>query len=127
MTLETGQEYGFYKECLGWFLATLKRVEVRDTTVAHKKVTYEVETKDGLVTECTSVQSARSLKDHRLVDFWTKKGEAPKFEGFEDVVKPVIKWLCENVHPHMQIIIDSSGAEMVESIKSIKTLEFLTD
>lgn len=32
---------------------------------------------------------------------------------FEELVKPVIKYLCENWHPHAKIIITPTGAELV--------------
>ena len=46
---------------------------------------------------------------------------------FENVVKPVMKYLAENHHPHMKIIIDSNVAELVEGVKTVVTDEFIVD
>ena len=48
-------------------------------------------------------------------------------EKFEEVVKPLMKWLCEKTHPHTTVIVTSNSAELVEGIKSIVTNEFLID
>jgi len=50
-----------------------------------------------------------------------------QFEGFEDVVKPVIKWMAENMHPHSMVVIDSLHAELLEGSKSVVTDEYLVD
>ncbi|WP_318371996.1 hypothetical protein [Enterobacter sp.] len=47
--------------------------------------------------------------------------------SFEDVVKPVIKWLNENSNPHASVIIDSTSAELVTGEIGIHTEEFLKD
>ena len=49
------------------------------------------------------------------------------FTEFEKIVKPVMKWLAENYHPHVKIIIESGRAEMVEGIKAVVTDEFIQD
>lgn len=46
---------------------------------------------------------------------------------FEEVVKPVMKWLAENKHPHSKIIIESNSAELVEGTMVLSTDEFLVD
>ena len=50
-----------------------------------------------------------------------------EYKGYEEAVKPAIKWLAENCHPHMKIIIDSTNAELVEGKKMIRTEEYLKD
>lgn len=50
-----------------------------------------------------------------------------KQKEFEAVVRPLMKWLAENHHPHTKIIIESSCAEMVEGVKVISTDEYLID
>jgi len=37
-----------------------------------------------------------------------------KREEFEAVVDPVIKWLNDNFHPHVHVIIDSTSAKLAE-------------
>lgn len=39
-------------------------------------------------------------------------------EEFEEVVRPVIKWLCENHHPHMSILITPVDAQLLEGVQS---------
>ena len=50
-----------------------------------------------------------------------------KILGFDEVVKPVMKWLAENCHPHMEILIESNVATLVEKQKTIITDEYLID
>jgi hypothetical protein len=35
---------------------------------------------------------------------------------FEALTRPLIKWLCENYHPHHTIIITPTSAEMLEGV-----------
>lgn len=37
--------------------------------------------------------------------------ELPK--GFEEAARPLIKWLCENWHPHVTAIVTPTGAELL--------------
>jgi hypothetical protein len=37
--------------------------------------------------------------------------ELPK--GFEEAARPLIKWLCENWHPHVKVIVTPVGAELL--------------
>lgn len=37
--------------------------------------------------------------------------ELPK--GFEEAARPLIKWLCENWHPHVKVIVTPTGAELL--------------
>jgi hypothetical protein len=53
--------------------------------------------------------------------------EPPKQETFEDAVKPLMKWLCENRHPHTTAIVTGNLAELVEGLESVKTDEFIVD
>ena len=46
---------------------------------------------------------------------------------FEEAVKPLMKWLCENTHPHTTAIVDGTLAQLVEGVESVKTNEFLVD
>ena len=50
-----------------------------------------------------------------------------KQNTFEEAMKPAIKWLNDNGHPHMTILITPTGAELVEGIKIMRTEEFLID
>lgn len=46
---------------------------------------------------------------------------------FEQAVKPLMKWLCENTHPHTTVIVTGTSAELVEGIESVITNEFVVD
>jgi hypothetical protein len=46
---------------------------------------------------------------------------------FEEAVKPLMKWLCENTHPHTTAIVDGTLAQLVEGVENVKTDEFLID
>ncbi len=48
-------------------------------------------------------------------------------ETFEQAVKPLMKWLCENTHPHTTIIVTGTTAELVDGIAVVHTNEFLID
>jgi hypothetical protein len=46
---------------------------------------------------------------------------------FEEAVKPLMKWLCENKSPHTTAIVTGNLAELVEGVEVVKTDEFLVD
>jgi len=47
--------------------------------------------------------------------------------GFDEVVKPLMKWLSENNHPHMTAIVTGNVAELVEGVQNVRTNEFIVD
>jgi ABC-type phosphate/phosphonate transport system substrate-binding protein len=53
--------------------------------------------------------------------------EETKQETFEDAVKPLMKWLCENTHPHTTAIVTGNLAELVEGVENVHTNEFIVD
>lgn len=49
-------------------------------------------------------------------------------ESFKQAAMPMIKWLCENVHPHHTVIVTPINAELLEGKCSTgEVLEFLRD
>jgi hypothetical protein len=48
-------------------------------------------------------------------------------QTFEQAVKPLMKWLCENRHPHTTAIVTGNIAELVEGLESVNTNEFIVD
>jgi hypothetical protein len=46
-----------------------------------------------------------------------------KTSNFEQLVKPLIKWLKENHSPHTRIIVDNEYGELVNGVKSVKLEE----
>lgn len=65
---------------------------------------------------------AINLGDCNITD--TNKALA---DSFEEVTRPVIKWLAQNVHPHHSVIIDSTHAELLEGRLAVSTEEYLQD
>ena len=50
-----------------------------------------------------------------------------KKQTFEEVATPVIKWINENGHPHMTIIITTTHAELTEGLEAFENSEFVPD
>lgn len=48
-------------------------------------------------------------------------------DEFLEASKPLIKWLCENRHPHCKVIVDCNSAELLEGEFSVITNEFIKD
>lgn len=52
-------------------------------------------------------------------------GEGRDENAFLEAAKPLMKYLCENYHPHVTVIIDGTRAELVEGLKTIKCEEYI--
>lgn len=50
-----------------------------------------------------------------------------KSSSFEEVVKPVIKWLNENANPHASVIVDETNATLFTGEIGVHTEEFIKD
>jgi len=50
-----------------------------------------------------------------------------QLKEFEELVEPIIKYLNDNFHPHVTVIINPIGAELVEGIATHHTEKFLKD
>jgi hypothetical protein len=46
---------------------------------------------------------------------------------FVKLAEPVMKYLCENYHPHVTIIITGNSAELVEGLECHRTNKFIKD
>ncbi len=44
--------------------------------------------------------------------------ENAKLVGFEEAARPLIKWLNENCHPHVSVIVTPTNAELLEGLIS---------
>lgn len=52
----------------------------------------------------------------------------PKQEGeMLEAAKPLMKWLADNTHPHMKVIVGPAHIELVEGLLTGSTLEFVDD
>lgn len=50
-----------------------------------------------------------------------------QMEELLNVSKPLIKWLNDNCHPHVQAIVHPDRVELLEGICMKKTEEFIKD
>jgi len=77
------------------------------------------------------VESAEMGGKLLIADEINTADEAPfktDTEKFEEVVRPVLKYLCENHHPHMTVIVTGTSAEMMEGKKSIgQIMDYVLD
>ncbi|HDY7053646.1 TPA: hypothetical protein RRE93_000432 [Klebsiella pneumoniae] len=78
------------------------------------------------------------IHDHACINCFTSKGPClgdcnvtdtnkSMALSFEDVVKPVIKWLNENANPHALVIIDVTNATLLIGEIGIRTEKYLKD
>lgn len=78
------------------------------------------------------------IHDHACVNCFADKGQClgechvsdvnkARSSSFEDVVKPVIKWLNENANPHTSVSIDATSAHLLTGEIGIHTEEFIKD
>lgn len=48
--------------------------------------------------------------------------------AFEAAARPLIRWLCENVHPHHYVVVTPSGADLAEGQYSLgQVLDYVKD
>lgn len=53
---------------------------------------------------------------------------AKKMEELKEAAKPLIKYLCENYHPHVTAIVTPTSVEVMEGIQSVPNItEFIVD
>lgn len=50
-------------------------------------------------------------------------GEELNEGKFEELARPMVKYLCENYHPHITVIITPTSAELLEGLKTIGRVE----
>lgn len=97
------------------------------------------------VSNCRAVMGSAGLAkapekihDHACVNCFLGRGPClgdchvsdvnkARSSSFEDVVKPVIKWLNENANPHTSVSIDATSAQLLTGEIGIHTEEFIKD
>jgi len=69
------------------------------------------------------------VKAHHILVIGRREMIATKEQRaeFEKVTRPVIKWLNDNCHPHITVIIDVSSAELHEGVCRIYTEDYVKD
>jgi len=50
-----------------------------------------------------------------------------QIEELEIVSKPLMKFLSDNFHPHVKVIVESNSAEILEASATVKCDEFIKD
>ena len=50
-------------------------------------------------------------------------GEKLNESRFEELARPMVKYLCEEYHPHVTVIITPTSAELLEGLKTIGRVE----
>jgi len=50
-----------------------------------------------------------------------------QIEKFNEASMPLIKYLAENHHPHVTVIVQSDRAEILESSATVLTREYIVD
>lgn len=50
-----------------------------------------------------------------------------QLKEFEDVTRPLIKFLNDHFHPHVTVIVDNTSAELSEGIATFRTEDYLKD
>jgi hypothetical protein len=57
-----------------------------------------------------------------------EQSQKQKVNDFTGLCKPIIKYLCDNYHPHVTVLITPTRAELVEGIMSTPVItEFIKD
>lgn len=54
-------------------------------------------------------------------------GEGLDENAFLEAAKPMMKYLCENYHPHVTVIMDGTRAELVEGLKTVGCDDYIRD
>lgn len=44
-----------------------------------------------------------------------------------EAAKPLMKYLADNHHPHVKVIVESDNAELLEGLRTVRTVEFIKD
>ena len=50
-----------------------------------------------------------------------------QIKQLEELSKPIMKFLAENFHPHVKVIVENNRAEILEGSATVATDEFIKD
>lgn len=51
----------------------------------------------------------------------------PQIDEIEKLSEPLVKFMCDNFHPHTQIIIEVDGVHIYEGLAGIPVTKFIKD
>jgi len=94
---------------------------------------YEEMRKAGLTNDITSnyepdYEQPFYQNIFRLMEGFSQNKKITPVTEFEDVVRPVIKYLCENHHPHVTVIVTPTNAELLEGKMSTgQIMDYVVD
>lgn len=85
-----------------------------------------------------AAKAPEKIHDHACINCFLGRGPClgechvsdvnkARSSSFEDVVKPVIKWLNENANPHTSVSIDATSAQLLTGEIGIHTEEYIKD
>ncbi len=56
------------------------------------------------------------------------KEHRKRLDNLEEIARPLLKYLCENYHPHVKVIITGTSIEVLEGIGSIPNInDYIVD
>jgi len=94
---------------------------------------YEEMRKAGLTNDITSNDEPNYKQPFyqnifRLMEGFAHQRKITPVTQFEDVVRPMIKYLCENHHPHVTVIVTPTNAELLEGKQSTgEIMDYVVD
>ena len=71
--------------------------------------------------------TTKHLTNKIMENLKTSQNLEEQQEKFEQVVRPLMKYLAENHHPHTSIYVTSRTAELLEGQKCLTTDEYIVD
>jgi len=48
-----------------------------------------------------------------------------QIQKFKEAARPLVNFLCEHAHPHVTVMVDQAGAEILEGLASVNIEDFL--
>lgn len=99
------------------------KVVTTDSITGHKQLIDTIIRWEKGEQQASLEETIRSLFDISLTQEFVlpnlNKTEAvPSDKEFQAIVRPLIKWLNDNYHPHVTVIVTPTNAELVEGLKS---------
>lgn len=86
---------------------------------------YGHEPRESTVLSCGAEPSFPAPQDEAIRRPLVDRAKA---EEFEALARPLIKWLCENCHPHVSVIVTPTNAELLEGACSTgQILDYIRD
>lgn len=82
---------------------------------------------DVLANGAAAARAATPEPDHKAHLHKQDQATAAPQVSFEEVVKPLMKWMAENQCPHSHVVVNAFSAELCHGVKAINSFEFIKD